>query len=170
MADILVFANGWLDGPWGTRIRCALGRGGVRYDKCEGDGVTPVGCFPLRRVLYRADRIAVPQTALPIEAMRTYAGWCDDPADPAYNCMVALPYAARHEVLWRADNLYDIIVVLGCNDDPIVPGMGSAIFWHIAQADYTATAGCVAITLPDMLQALAWLAAGDRLCVRPFPA
>ncbi len=45
----------------GLVFRAALGRGGVRRDKQEGDGATPAGVLPLRRVLYRADRVQAPQ-------------------------------------------------------------------------------------------------------------
>ncbi|HLB79812.1 MAG TPA: hypothetical protein VJJ77_04860, partial [Dongiaceae bacterium] len=100
--DLIVSAGGAAD--WGGRsFRCALGRTGIRADKREGDGVTPAGCFGLRRVLYRADRLARPPTALPVAALTPQDGWCDDPADPMYNRPVRLPYAARHERLWRAD-------------------------------------------------------------------
>ena len=123
----------------GRRVRCALGQGGLGADKREGDGATPEGCFPLRRVMYRADRVDRPRTALPVRALRADDGWCDDPADRHYNGPVRIPCAAGHEVLWRADEIYDVLVVLGFNDDPVVPGRGSAIFLHVARPDYTPT-------------------------------
>ncbi len=156
---------GWLEGP-GGRMRCALGRGGVRRDKREGDGATPAGHWPLRRVLYRPDRIAAPPTALPCQAITPEDGWCDDPGDPAYNHPVGLPYAARHERMWRADGLYDLVVVLGYNDDPVVAGLGSAIFLHVARPDYGGTAGCVALALPDLQRVVAAVAPGAAMWVR----
>ena len=48
-----------------------------------------------------------------------------------------------------------MIVVLGHNDDPPVPGKGSAIFMHVARPDYGPTEGCVALALPDLLELLA---------------
>ena len=101
--------------------------------------------FTLRRVLYRPDRMAAPETSLPVAAIQPADGWCDDPADPAYNQPVHLPHPASHEEMWRADGLYDVVVVIGHNDDPVVPGMGSAVFMHVAKPDYEPTAGCVAI-------------------------
>jgi L,D-peptidoglycan transpeptidase YkuD (ErfK/YbiS/YcfS/YnhG family) len=144
---------------------CALGRSGVRADKSEGDGATPKGCFALRRLLYRADRIAKPVTLLPAQALDPADGWCDDPADPFYNRHVRLPYRARAEVLWRDDGVYDAIVVLGCNDDPVIAGRGSAIFLHAAKPDLAATEGCIALKLDDLLTALRFAGAADRLCV-----
>jgi L,D-peptidoglycan transpeptidase YkuD (ErfK/YbiS/YcfS/YnhG family) len=154
----------------GTRTwRCAIGRGGVKpeSEKREGDGATPTGVFPLRRVLYRPDRLARPKTELPVRPLAPDDGWCDDPADPNYNRPVKLPYAASHECLWRDDGIYDVIVVLGHNDDPPVPDMGSAIFLHVARPDYGPTQGCVALALPDLLEVLKDAVAATRLCVEP---
>lgn len=134
--------------------KCALGRSGLRLRKCEGDGASPVGTWALRHVLYRADRIMRPRTALPVAAIRPDDGWCDDPADSRYNRPVALPYPASCETMWREDGLYDVVVVLGHNDDPPVPGAGSAIFWHIARPDYGPTEGCVAVSMTDMMRIL----------------
>lgn len=138
----------------GRRLACAIGRSGVRADKVEGDGATPAGCFALRRVLYRPDRLAPPRTALPVAALNPHDGWCDDPADPLYNQQVRQPYAASFEMLWRTDEVYDVIVVLGHNDSPAIPGKGSAIFMHVATRDYSATAGCIALSRLDLLAVL----------------
>lgn len=151
--DLVVYADN-LARFGNRRVRCALGRSGIETDKCEGDGATPVGRFPLRRVLYRADRLARPATQLPVDVIERHDGWCDDPGDPAYNRPVRLPYSGRHEVMWREDSLYDIVVVIGHNDSPPVPGAGSAVFLHLATADYSTTEGCVALALPDMLSFL----------------
>lgn len=152
--EILVEPAGFL--TWNThRVRCALGRGGVRTDKREGDGATPAGAFPLRRLRYRADRLEKPATALPVDVIREDDGWCDDPKDPAYNRPIRLPFAASHEKMWRDDALYDLVVVVGHNDDPPVPGLGSAIFLHVAKPDWGPTEGCVATTRDDLLRLLA---------------
>lgn len=146
--------------------RCALGRSGIAAEKREGDGVTPVGLFPLRRTLYRPDRGDPPGTALPVAPIRPEDGWCDDPADPAYNGPVTLPYPAGHERMWRDDRLYDIVVVLGHNDDPPVPGQGSAVFLHVAREDYGPTEGCVALAPDDLRRLLADCRPGDAIEVR----
>jgi L,D-peptidoglycan transpeptidase YkuD (ErfK/YbiS/YcfS/YnhG family) len=126
-----------------------------------------VGRFPLRRVLYRPDRLARPPTSLPIASIASDDGWCDSPSDPGYNRQVRLPYPASAESLWRGDHLYDIVVVLGHNDDPVMPGRGSAIFFHIATSHYTPTAGCIALAFRDMLDVLALCALATRLMVEP---
>ena len=140
-------------GPHGWR--CALGKGGIRADKREGDGATPVGLLPLRRVFYRADRTATPACRVPVELLSPADGWCDDPADRAYNQRVRLPHAARHEHLWREDALYDLVGVLGWNDAPVIRGRGSAIFLHLARPDLAPTEGCIALPERDLRAALA---------------
>ncbi|MHA1114076.1 MAG: L,D-transpeptidase family protein [Alphaproteobacteria bacterium] len=137
-----------------ARFRCALGRAGITDDKREGDGATPVGDFALRRVLYRADRLPRPRTRLPVCALTPRDGWCDDPNHPAYNRPVRLPFAGHREHLWRGDRLYDLIVVLGHNDDPVHAGRGSAVFVHVAAPDFAATAGCVAVAASALLRVL----------------
>lgn len=131
-------------------FRCALGRAGIRQHKEEGDNATPAGLLPLRRVLYRADRLTAPDCTVPVEPIGPRDGWCDDPTDKAYNRPVRLPYPGRHEELWRTDPIYDIIGVLGWNDQPVVRGLGSAIFLHLARPDYSPTEGCIALALPDL--------------------
>src|SRR6185312_7831225 len=105
MSDIVVEAHGTTGSLTvaGLSFPCVLGRSGLSADKREGDGATPVGRFPLRRLLYRADRLAAPFTALPATVLAPDDGWCDEPADPHYNEHVKLPYSGHHEELWRAD-------------------------------------------------------------------
>jgi L,D-peptidoglycan transpeptidase YkuD (ErfK/YbiS/YcfS/YnhG family) len=140
----------------GLIFRCALGAGGIRADKREGDGATPAGLLPLRRVLYRADRVAAPAgLSVRVEPIAPADGWCDDPAHPDYNRQVALPHPARHERLWREDHLYDILGVLGWNDAPVARGRGSAIFLHLARPDLGPTEGCVALPERELRALLA---------------
>ncbi len=140
MSTARVFADGRL--LHGRLVcRAACGRSGFVAHKQEGDGGTPIGVLPLRRVLYRADRLARP--------------WCDDPDHREYNRMVRLPHEGRHEQLWRRDGIYDAIGVLGWNDAPVMRGRGSAIFLHVARPDFSPTEGCVALAREDLLAILA---------------
>ncbi len=158
------YSDGWVQFG-GREVRCALGRGGVvaAAVKREGDGATPFGLWRLRRVLYRADAVGVPVTALPSAPIAPDDGWCDAPPDPAYNRPVKRPYPASCERMWRDDRLYDLVCVLGHNDDPPAPGRGSAIFLHVASRDYAPTQGCVALALADLQDLLAMAATGDAL-------
>lgn len=145
---------------------CVLGRSGLVADKREGDGGTPIGRFPFRRLLYRADRVARIETSLPARHIERDDGWCDDPASPEYNKPIRLPHPAHHEEMWLESALYDLVVVIGHNDDPIVPGAGSAVFLHVAREDWSPTAGCIAFRRDDLLTVLAKVTTGDAVEVR----
>ena len=138
----------------GREYPCALGRNGARQSKREGDGATPVGKYLLRQALYRPDRLALPNSGLPVRALTPDDGWCDDPRHRDYNRLVRLPFEASHERLWRADNLYDVIIVVGHNDDPPRPSLGSAIFIHCVAADFAPTQGCVALAREALIELL----------------
>lgn len=154
----------------GGLARCALGRSGIVAEdaKREGDGATPAGRFPLRRVLWRADRESTPDTCLPTRAIEPTDGWCDDPSRPEYNRPVTFPsyFFGTAERMWRDDHLYDFVVVLGHNDEPPKPGKGSAIFLHVAKPDLAPTEGCIAMAKDDLLALLKDVGAEDVLAVR----
>jgi len=122
--------------------------------KHEGDGATPAGVFPLTRVLYRPDRIGYPETSLPVFPLSPYDGWCDDPTHEDYNKPIKLPHSGSHERLWRDDNIYDVVVVLGYNVSPVIPFKGSAIFIHFAHPSFKPTRGCIALKNADLVEIL----------------
>ena len=136
----------------GKIYRCAIGENGFTNDKKEGDKKTPIGKFALRECWYRSDRIASPKTSLITRIIKQNDGWCDDTENDNYNKHIKLPFAASCENLWREDNIYDVIVPLGFNDEQIIKGGGSAIFFHLARPDYSPTLGCVAVSLENMLE------------------
>lgn len=150
----------------GQTMRCAVGKAGAIHarEKREGDNRSPVGVWIMREVWYRPDVYPEgPSTALPVRAMRPEDGWCDAPDDPNYNQPVTLPYPASAERMWREDAVYDLVVILGHNDDPPVPGMGSAIFMHLARDGYPGTEGCVALSRADLETVLARARPGDAV-------
>lgn len=151
--DLIVTSNGILQAG-DHAYTCAIGRGGFIKDKHEGDGGTPIGEYYLKRVYFRPDKGPAPETLLPIQALTIDDGWCDDPDDPHYNKLIALPFEASYEKMWREDPLYDVVVEISHNDDPPVPGAGSAVFMHIAKPDYEPTEGCVALAQSDLLAVL----------------
>lgn len=150
----------------GRTFACVIGKEGKTATKQEGDGKSPCGTFPLRQLLYRADRVRKPITGLPVQPIRREDGWCDDPSHPAYNTHVVLPFSGRHEVLWRDDNAYDYVVVIGYNDNPVRGGAGSAIFMHLMQPDGRGTEGCVALSGNDMREVLALLGPRSTITIR----
>ena len=152
------------------RWRCVLGAGGVREDKVEGDAATPAGEFPLRRIYFRNDRLVLPKVRLPARPIGEHDGWCDDPNSPAYNRLVRVPNESSHEKMWREDGLYDLVVVVGYNDDPPEGEWGSAIFLHIARDDMSPTRGCVAFARDDLLELVTLLGPETRLRVLSLSA
>jgi L,D-peptidoglycan transpeptidase YkuD (ErfK/YbiS/YcfS/YnhG family) len=152
------------------RWRCAVGAGGVREDKVEGDAATPAGQYPLRRIYFRNDRLVLPKVRLPARPIGEHDGWCDDPHSPSYNRLVRIPNEWSHEKMWREDGLYDLVVVVGYNDDPAEGEWGSAIFLHIARDDMSATQGCVAFARNDLLELVALIGPGTRLNVLSLSA
>lgn len=143
---VLTFGN--------LQFPCAIGRAGQRVGKREGDGATPIGNFALREGFYRPDRLMRPRTRLPMAPIRPSDGWCDTPGDRNYNRRVRHPYPASAEHMWRADGLYDVVVVMGYNDRPRVSGRGSAVFMHVAGPGLRPTEGCIALARPHLLRLL----------------
>ena len=144
--------RGWLlAGPLAVPV--ALGRGGIRANKREGDGGTPRGTFRLRRLWWRADRLPRPMTHLPVRRIQGDDGWCEDPRDRHYNQPIRLRPDHPGDRLKRADRLYDLIIELDHNTRPRIAGRGSAVFVHVARPGFAPTAGCVALKA-DALQRL----------------
>jgi L,D-peptidoglycan transpeptidase YkuD (ErfK/YbiS/YcfS/YnhG family) len=147
----------------GDEYKCSIGKHGLTKDKKEGDGKTPIGVFGLRHVLIRTDRVAknnVKFISLPVEELREFDGWCDEPTNPNYNKYVNLSSfdkTVSHEELYRKDDSYNIIIVVGYNDKPVKPGKGSAIFIRLAEPNYAGTAGGIGFEQGDLLKILAEL-------------
>ena len=156
--------RGWLlAGPLALPV--ALGRGGIRANKREGDGGTPRGTFRLRRVWWRADRVTRPRTQLPVRPIRGYDGWCEDPRDRHYNRPIRLDPEQPGDRLKRADHLYDLIVELDHNTRPRIAGRGSAVFVHVARPGFAPTAGCVALTAAALRRLIARASPRTRIVV-----
>ena len=157
-------SRGWLvAGPLALPV--ALGRGGIRANKREGDGGTPRGTFRLRRLWWRADRLPRPRTLLPVRRIRQDDGWCEDPRDRHYNQPIRLPPDHAGDRLWREDRLYDFIIELDHNTRPRIAGRGSAVFVHIARPGFAPTAGCVALTSSALRRLLARIGPRTRISI-----
>lgn len=144
----------------------ALGRGGIKANKREGDGATPRGTFRLKRLWWRADRHPRPATLLPVQRIAAADGWCEDPSDRRYNQRVKLAPDSQADRLSRRDHLYDFIIELDHNTRPRVAGRGSAVFIHAARPGFTPTAGCVALDLKTLRRLLARLGPRSRIVVK----
>ena len=148
----------------GRRFACAVGRGGITARKREGDGASPIGTHPLIGMLYRADRMTRPADwARPIGPFDL---WSDDPSDRDYNLPVRAPHPFGHEALFRADPLYDLILLTDWNWPHAQAGHGSAIFIHQWRAPRYPTAGCVAFDRHDLRWIAARLKPQSRVIIR----
>jgi L,D-peptidoglycan transpeptidase YkuD (ErfK/YbiS/YcfS/YnhG family) len=154
--------RGWLTAD-GQTIQVALGRGGIRANKREGDGGTPRGVFRPVRLWWRADRAPRPRTHLNVRAIGPADAWCEDPPDRHYNQAVRLDRNQSGDRLRRDDHLYDFIVEIDHNTRPRIVGRGSAVFLHLARPDFSPTAGCVSMTKRAMLRLLARLGPETRI-------
>src|SRR6516164_1582975 len=157
-------SRGWLV-VGGQTIAVALGRGGILANKREGDGGTPRGTFRPRRLWWRADRHPRPRTFLPVRAIRGNDGWCEDPADRHYNQPVRLGREHGGDRLKRDDHLYDFIVEIDHITRPRIAGRGSAVFLHLARANFSPTAGCVSMTRSAMVRLLHRLGPRTRIVI-----
>ena len=133
------------------KFKCALGKAGIGNKKIEGDNVTPKGTFKIVKIYYRGDRIKKIYSKIKAFKINNKMGWCDDPKSKKYNQLIKLPTKYSHEVLYRKDNIYDLILVLDYNMSPTIKNRGSAIFIHIAKKNYKETAGCVALKKSDLI-------------------
>jgi L,D-peptidoglycan transpeptidase YkuD (ErfK/YbiS/YcfS/YnhG family) len=158
-------SKGWLVAG-GSQIPAALGRGGIRANKREGDGGTPRGRFRPVQLWWRADRAPRPRTRLPVRRIGQHDGWCEDPKDRLYNRPVKVPAHSAADRLWRQDGLYDLIIELDHNTRPRVAGRGSAIFFHVAREGFKPTAGCVALQAPRLRKLLERIGPATRIVIQ----
>jgi len=152
-----------LAGPLALPV--ALGRGGIRANKREGDGGTPRGSFRLRRLWWRADRSPKPPTLLPTTRIDRRIAWCEDPGDRRYNRPFRRSATEPGDRLWRDDRLYDVIIEIDHNTRPRIIRRGSAVFLHVARPDRSPTAGCVALAAPDLRRLLGRLGPKTRILI-----
>jgi L,D-peptidoglycan transpeptidase YkuD (ErfK/YbiS/YcfS/YnhG family) len=156
--------QGWLAaGP--RTLPVALGRGGIKANKREGDGSTPRGTFRLVRLWWRADRHPRPATLLPVRRIGADDGWCEDPADRRYNRPVKRTPDSRADRLARSDDFYDFIIELDHNTRPRIAGRGSAVFIHAVRPGFAPTAGCIALRLSALRRLLANLGPRTQIVV-----
>ena len=154
--------------PMGLRLAgrmfpCSIGKGGLTWDKCEGDGATPRGVHHITGCLFRPDRMARPVPwAIPIGPRDL---WSDDVGRADYNHMVRAPFSGSHERLSRADPLYDLVLLTDWNWPDAVAGRGSAIFLHRWRRPGYPTEGCIALSPENLLRITRAIRPGARLTV-----
>ena len=134
------------------KVKCAIGKRGIGNKIKEGDLITPKGEYKIKFILYRKDRLKILSTKIKKINIKKNMGWCDDPSSKKYNQLVYLPFLYKHEKLFIKENIYDIILVLDYNMNPVKKNKGSAIFIHVAKKNYAKTRGCVAISKVSLIK------------------
>ena len=134
------------------KFRCALGKAGIKKKGIEGDNITPMGNYKIVNIYYRKDRVKKIFSKFKLIKIKKNMGWCDDPKSKKYNQLINLPSKNTHEKFYRKDNIYDLIIVLDYNVNPVIKNKGSAIFIHVAKKKYKRTAGCVALKKTHLIE------------------
>ena len=134
------------------KVKCSVGKRGIGVKKREGDQITPKGKFKIKYILYRKDRVPNLKTKLKKMVINKNMGWCDDPKSEFYNKLIKLPFKYNFERLYRSDNIYDIILVLNFNMNPVKKNKGSAIFIHVAKKNFQPTQGCIALNKSELIK------------------
>ena len=134
--------------------RCAIGKNGITNSKIEGDKCTPSGIFSIEKIYYREDRLNIPKLDFQTIPINKNFGWCDDIRSTYYNKFIKFPFSYSAELLYREDDIYNIICIISYNTNPIIKNKGSAIFLHVANTDYSRTAGCIALKQYDLIELL----------------
>ena len=135
------------------KISCFIGSSGIGFKSKEGDCITPIGSFDLNSVYYRKDRVQNIKTKFPLKIINKDMGWCTDSNSLSYNKEIKLPFNGDHELLYRVDECYDILITTSYNTSPTKPNAGSAIFIHcIGTNKYTE--GCIALRKENLISLL----------------
>ena len=146
----------------GKNYHCSFGKNGFTKNKYEGDKMTPMGIFLLGDLYIRRDKINNIKTDFKIINIKKNMVWCDAPTKKKYNTLIS-SYNNQRESLYRNDNLYDIILVIKYNMNPVIPYKGSAIFIHNINKKYEPTNGCIALKASDLLNILSDLKPSDKI-------
>ena len=148
-----------------SKFRCSIGINGIKNKRKEGDGITPKGIFLLKKIFYRSDRIKNFKSRVKRIKITKNMGWCDDPKSYYYNRLVKIPNKFSYEKLYRKDNIYNIIIVLDYNLNPIIKNKGSAIFIHVANKNYKSTQGCIGLNQNDLLRLIELIKNNEKIII-----
>jgi L,D-peptidoglycan transpeptidase YkuD (ErfK/YbiS/YcfS/YnhG family) len=146
-----------------SKFRCSLGVNGIKNKKKEGDGITPKGVFKLKKIYYRKDKVKNIVTKFKKIKITKDMGWCDDPNSKFYNKLIRLPSKFGHEKLYRKDDIYNLIIVLDYNMNPVTKNKGSAIFIHLAKKNYKPTQGCMGLKQNDLIKLIKMIKKNQKI-------
>ena len=129
------------------KLKCCIGRNGLKSNKKEGDLSTPKGLYSLKKLYFRKDRVGIPMCMIEKKIIKKNMAWCDDPLHKKYNEEIKTCNKELKENLYRVDHRYNYLISISHNEQK-VPYKGSAIFIHLTD-NYEPTAGCVALKKKD---------------------
>ena len=129
------------------KLKCCIGKNGLKSNKKEGDFSTPKGLYDLKKLYFRKDRVGIPKCKIERKNIKKNMAWCDDPIHKKYNEEIKTYNKELKENLYRFDHRYDYLISISHNEQK-VPYKGSAIFIHLTN-NYKPTAGCVALKKKD---------------------
>ena len=148
------------------KFKCALGKAGIGKKNIEGDNITPKGTYRIIQIYYRKDRIKKISSSFKLNKITKSMGWCDDPSSKKYNQLIRLPTKYSHEKLYQKNNIYDLLLVIDYNMNPVVVNKGSAIFIHVAKKNYKPTAGCISLKKRDILKLIKILKLNTKILIK----
>ena len=148
------------------KFKCALGKAGIGKKNIEGDNITPKGTYRIIQIYYRKDRVKKISSSFKLNKITKSMGWCDDPSSKKYNQLIRLPTKCSHEKLYQKNNIYDLLLVIDYNMNPVVINKGSAIFIHVAKKNYKPTAGCISLKKRDILKLIKILKLNTKILIK----
>ena len=144
------------------KYKCSIGLNGLTNNKVEGDKKTPMGTYSLGELFVRTDRIKNLKTKYKFIPIKNDMAWSDNPNDLEYNKLIKTKNYHK-ESLYRDDNIYNLILIINYNTNPVIPNKGSAIFLHISTNDYKPTNGCIAINANDFIEILELIDINEKI-------
>ena len=144
------------------KYKCSIGINGFTNNKVEGDKKTPMGTYSLGELFVRTDRIKNLKTKYKFIPIKSDMAWSDDPNDLEYNKLIKTKNYHK-ESLYRADNIYNLILTINYNTNPVIPNKGSAIFLHVSTNDYKPTNGCIGINANDFIEILELIDINEKI-------
>lgn len=137
--------------------------------KRERDGRTPAGVFELGKI-YTADKALPAGSDYPFVTVTSADAWPDDPTNAFYNRFVSFPDPSERPPWFQKQRMkstdwaYRWRIEIRHNSEPILPGRGSAIFFHIRRGETKPTSGCTTLAEDELVRLIRWL----RAPARPF--
>ncbi len=147
-------------GPYLARV----GRNGVRKNRREGDGTTPIGTFRIGPTMYGNE--PNPGVRFRYRRLSCAAWWVEDPTSRLYNtfqhvpCGKRPPFKVSGRPMSQEPRAYPYLAVVEFNMHPIVRGRGSGIFLHAQTGG--PTNGCISLRRGELVRVLRWLSPEAR--------